>query len=128
MKIHTIITLYSENPAEPSFEMFRGLFPVCPTCSEPGLTVLLPAPGIILQLLSLAACPPDYLKLAEPIVSYSVADLHSAIDTALKQDAIMLQEPGDEGMRFTFCYLQLSDKSVIGFFNQRFNKVPGGTS
>lgn len=114
MKIKIIIIYYSEDPAEPLFEALRGLFPVCEQCSEPGLTVLLPAPGVVIQLMSAGAQPPGFLASGSPVICYAVNDLAKAADEAVKRGAVVLQSSTDPCTGFSFCYLQ--QEKVFGLF------------
>ena len=115
-KINIMVSLYSEDPAEPAFGLLRGLFPVCALCSGPGLTVLQPAPGIVLQLLGQAAQPPAYLRTA-PVMSYGVSDLVAAVALAENRGAIILQDITDDCASFSFCYLQFTDGQPFGLFS-----------
>lgn len=114
-KIKIMLLLYSEDPAEPAFSLLRGLFPVCPLCSGPGLTVLQPAPGIILQLVGKSAQPPVYLRVGT-VISYAVNDLPAAIAQSQRQGAMILQEPIDDCNHFSLCYLQFPGGQVFGLF------------
>jgi hypothetical protein len=117
-KINLIVTLYSEDPAEPVLNLFRGIFPVCPVCSEPGLQVMQPAPGIVLQVFGPGAQPPAYIATAcQPVLSYRQDDLHRAVALAIANGAVLLQQATDERTGFTFCYLRYPDAKVIGFFH-----------
>ena len=112
-----MITYYNEIPAEPAFSLLRGLFPVCEICSGPGLQVLQPAIGIVIQLVNASAQPPAFLTDSrQPIISYGVNDLQKAIDCAIKQGAIVVQPVTDNSNGFCFCYLQFPDAQPFGFF------------
>lgn len=114
MDIQIIVIYYSEDPAEPLFEVLRGLFPACEKCSEPGLTVLLPAAGVVIQLMSAGAQPPGFLTSGSPVICYAVNDLANAVDEAVRRGAVVLQSSTDPCTGFSFCYLQ-QDK-VFGLF------------
>lgn len=114
-KIHIMISLYSENPAEPAFSLLCGLFPVCTLCSAPGLTVLQPALGIVIQLVSQAVQPPAYLRTG-PVISYGVSDLPDATALATSRGATILQEITDNRAGFSFCYLQFPTGLPFGLF------------
>jgi hypothetical protein len=114
MDIRIIIIYYSENPAEPLFQLLRGLFPVCDQCSEPGLTVLLPAPGIVIQLMSAGAQPPDFFIPGEAVICYAVKDLATAVDEAHHRGAEVLQFNTYQSTGFSFCYLR--QEKVFGLF------------
>jgi hypothetical protein len=114
-KINIMISLYSEDPAEPAFGLFRGLFPVCALCSGPGLTVLQPAPGIVLQLLGQAAQPPEYMR-SGTVMSYGVRDLQAAVALAESRGATILQGITEDCAGFSFCYLQLPAGLPFGLF------------
>ena len=117
-KISLMITMISEKPGEPLPALLRGLFPACELCAGPGWEVLLPAPGIVLQLFGPGAQPPAYLAASrQPVISYAVDDLQKAIDEALAQGAVILQEATNDSTGFTFCYLQFSGEQPFGFFS-----------
>jgi hypothetical protein len=97
--------------------MFRGVFKTYPACKEPGWEVFNPSPGILLQVCLPAAQPPAFLaEASQPVISYHVSDLQKAVTKAKQQGAVILQAPTKNCSDFSFCYLQLTDGKVLGFF------------
>lgn len=123
-KISLMITFINENPTEPLTALLRGLFPRCTLCAEPGWEVLLPAPGIIIQLCGPGAQAPEYLVTAsQPVISYAVNNLQETVDLAVEHGACILQQTTDGCTGFTHYYLKFPDDQTIGVFSNTGNPI-----
>ncbi|WPU96903.1 hypothetical protein SNE25_15385 [Mucilaginibacter sabulilitoris] len=115
--VHLFITHYSAGTRDPMPALLRSLFGGAEVYTEPGSCAYQIAPGIVLQLCNAGVQPPAYLTEApQPVISWRVEDLDSAVSTALDLGAVVLERQTDACTGFAVCHLKLPDLSVIGFF------------
>jgi len=119
MNNNTLITLAfaGTTPDCGLHRLLKAIFPGSIVCNGPGLEVLQPAAGMLVELYSSGAPAPAYLTQSNcPLISFQVADLDSVIQLAQQEGAIVLIKAKDTCTGFSFCHLQWDTGCIVGFF------------
>lgn len=97
--------------------LLKSVLPDKLVYSEPGLKVLQPAAGVLVELYGSGGTVPQYVAgCCGPLVSFRVDCLDTAIRQAEKYGAILMLKAKDPCTGFSFCHLQLNTRYTIGFF------------
>jgi hypothetical protein len=119
MKEQTVLTIAMAAGAEgcPVQALLKTLPETAEVYTEPGLTVLRVAPGVLLELHGMGSCTPAHFNEKHPVLlSFRVGDLKSTVDLLISKGATVLFSAEAEEDGLCLCHVQLAGGQVFGFF------------
>jgi hypothetical protein len=119
MKEQTVLTIAMTAGAEgcPLQTLLKTLPETAEVYTEPGLTVLRVAPGVLLELHGMGSCTPAHFNEEHPVLlSFRVLDLKSTVDLLISKGATVLFSTEAEEDCLCLCHVQLAGGQVLGFF------------
>ncbi|MBT1707309.1 hypothetical protein KK062_03705 [Fulvivirgaceae bacterium PWU5] len=122
MKEQTVLTIAMTAGAEgcPLQALLKTLPETAAVYTEPGLTVLRVAPGVLLELHGMGSCIPAHFNEQRPVLlSFRVGDLKSTVDLLISKGATVLLSAAAEEGCMCMSHVQLANGQIFGFFEEK---------